>query len=123
MKKPKSAPENEWLQYKQAAENYRIATKFSGLEKDYSQWEQEVQEVLEELDDSVKAIQGYDPSFQKELEISYIKSMPNDETALLTFCITNKGSVGFVVSRSNGIQSVDIPSFKIEEFNLAFQAR
>jgi len=35
----------------------------------------------------------------------------------MTFSITDKGSIGFVVSGSNGIQSVDTPGFKTEELN------
>lgn len=87
------------------------------IKKDYAQWEKEVQKVLEDLDAAVKVVQKYEPSFQKELEITYVLSIADDEEALLTFCITYKGSIGFIVSRSNGIQSVDMPSFKIEELN------
>jgi hypothetical protein len=44
-------------------------------------------------------------------------SIADKETVLMTFSITDKGSIGFVVSGSNGIQSVDIPGFKTEELN------
>jgi hypothetical protein len=72
---------------------------------------------LEELDTAIKIVQRSNPKFQKELDVSDILSMLDSETALLTFCITDKGSIGFVVSRPSGIQSVDIPCFKKEGLN------
>ena len=117
MKRPENVPENEWMGYKQAAEQYRTATKSSGIKKDYAQWEKDVKENLKKLDDSRKVVQEYEPNFQKELDVSDILPIADKETALLTFCITDKGSVGFVVSKSGGIQSVDIPGFKKKDLD------
>ncbi|MCO5382624.1 MAG: CHAT domain-containing protein [Methanosarcina barkeri] len=122
MKKPENAPKEEWIKYERAAEKYRSSIKPYDPKEDYDQREKEVQNALEELDIAVKVIQMYNPEFQKELDISDILSIIDNETALLTFCITNKGSIGFVVSWSTGVQSVDIPGFKTEDLNrLLFQ--
>ena len=117
MKQPHGVSNNEWIKYEQAAERYRTATKLSDHKEDYGQKEEEVQRALEELDIIVKAVQRFNPEFQKKLEVSDILSILDEETALLTFCITDKVSIGFVASRSKGIQSVDIPGFQIKDLN------
>lgn len=121
MKQPKGVSEDEWIKYEQAAEKYRITTKIFG-QGDYTQWEIEVQKALQELDAAVKVVQGCDTKFQKELDIYDILSITDRETALLTFCITDKGSIGFMVNGSSGIKSVDVPGFKTEDLdNLLFR--
>jgi CHAT domain-containing protein len=121
IKQPEGVPNEEWEKYKQAAGKYIAATKFSDQE-DYSQREKRTLEALEELDNAAKVIQKYAPGFLKKLDIQDILSIPDKETALLTFCITSNGSVGFAVSSSKEICSVCIPDFKIEDVdNLLFK--
>jgi CHAT domain-containing protein len=103
MKQPHGVPNDEWIKYEQAAEEYRAATKLSNRKEDYGQKEE--------------AVQRFNSEFQKKLEVSDILSILDEETALLTFCIANEGSIGFVASRSKGIQSVDIPGFQIKDLN------
>jgi CHAT domain-containing protein len=121
MKQPAGISESKWIKYEQAAQKYRTVTKLSDNEADYSQKEKEVQKALEELDAAAKDIQRHNPDFQKELDISDILSTLDKETALLTFCITYKGSIGFIVSKSRGIQAVEIPYKKEDLDNLLFQ--
>lgn len=120
MKKPQNVPKKEWENYEQVTEKYRTAIKPSSYKKDYASREKEVLEALGELNAAVRIIQEYDPDFQKKLDISDILSILDEETALLTFCITDKGSIGFVVSESNGVQSVDLPGFKNVDLNKLF---
>lgn len=121
MRKPDVIPTEEWIKYEQAAEKYRIATWFSSKE-DYVQREKEAQTALEELHNTVKLLQKYDPMFLKELEISDVLLIPDKDTALITFCITDKGSIGYILTRSNGIQSVNIPGFNAKDLdNLLFR--
>lgn len=117
MKLPEGIPKDKWIKYEEAAEKYHIAVKSSSSQEDYAQREKEVQQALEELDASIKVIREYNPEFQKELDISDILSIPNEETALLAFCITGKGSIGFAVSGLSNIKSVDLPGFKTEDLN------
>ena len=116
MKNPEGVPKEKWGKYEDAAEKYRTATKLSSWNNS-AQREEKAQEALNELNNAVKIIQRYNQEFQKELEISDILSIVDNETALLTFCIADKGSMGFVVTESNGIQSVDISGFKTEDLN------
>lgn len=116
MKQPVDVPNEEWIKYEQAVEKYRTATKLSNQE-DYTQRGKEAHKALVELNAAAKVIQEYNPEFQKELDISDILSIPDAETALLAFCITDKGSIGFVVSGSKGIECVNIPDFKTEDLN------
>lgn len=117
MKKPDAISTEEWMRYKQAAEMYRTVTKPSDSNEDYAQREKKVQKTLGELDVAVKNVQMSAPEFQKELDISDILSIIDEKTALLTFCITNEGSIGFVVSGSSGIKTVDIPDFETEDLD------
>jgi CHAT domain-containing protein len=73
--------------------------------------ERKSQEALVALDSAVNDIQNYVPSFQKDLEISDIQNILDNETALLSFCVTDKGSIVFVVTRSGGVRTVDVPGF------------
>lgn len=114
MKQPEIVPKNEWEKYEQAAEKYQSSIKL-GSQEDYFQREKKVQKAQEHLDYVVSIVQKYNPDFQKELNISDILLIPDKETALLTFCITDKGSIGFVVSEGN-VQSVEIP-FKTKDLN------
>jgi hypothetical protein len=65
----------------------------------------------------LKIVQKYNPEFRKELDVPDILSILDEETALLVFCINDKGSIGSVISESRGIQSVDIPGFKTYNLN------
>ncbi len=120
MKQPKGVPEDEWIKYEKTVEKYLNATKLFDLKEDYTQKEKEIQKILEELDDVTKIVQKYNPRFQKGLGTSDIQSILDNETALMTFCITDKGSVGFAVSRLNGVQSVEIPDFRTEDLDNLF---
>jgi CHAT domain-containing protein len=117
MKQLEGIPTEEWVKYEQAAEKYRNATRHSDRKEDYAQREKEVRKALNELNSAVKIMQRYNPEFQKELKILDVLSILDEETALLTFCITNKGSMGFTLSKSNGLQLVDISDFKTEDLN------
>jgi len=117
MKKPEWIPKEEWMKYELVAEKYRNATTSTGREEDYAKREENIQNSLKEMDVAIKLLQSYDPEFQKELDVSDILSILDEETAILTFCITDKGSIGFVVSRSNGVKAVEISNFKTEDLN------
>ncbi|WP_410508008.1 CHAT domain-containing protein [Methanosarcina hadiensis] len=122
MKKPGGVPDTEWAKYEQAVEMYRNAIKLS-TRKDYALKEKSVQETLKDLCEAEKVVQAYNPGFQKELETLDILSVLDDETAILTFCITDKGSIGFLISELNSIQSAGIPDFKTKDLNrLLFNA-
>jgi CHAT domain-containing protein len=121
MKKPKGILNKDWMKYEESAEKYRTVLRFF-YKEEFAQREKEVKKALEDLQSSIKIIQMYDPKFQNELDILDILSIPNKDTALLTFCITDKGSIGFIISESCGVQSVNIPSFKEKDLvNLLFK--
>jgi CHAT domain-containing protein len=117
MKQPSGVPNEDWIKYEQAAEKYLTATKLSDSKKVNAQKEKEVQKALEEIDTAVKVVKMYNPEFQKKLDIYDILSILDEETALMTFCITDEGSIGSIVSRSRGVKSFDIPEFRIKELN------
>ena len=126
MQRPDSVPDEVWKNYEMAAEAYRVL-QATPLPKDYSveaqsEREQEFGEALEALDASLRDVQKYVPSFQRTLELSDIQGILDKETLLISFCVTDKGSLVFVVSRFGLIRSVDVPGFNTTDLNrLVFQ--
>ena len=63
---------------------------------------------------ALKQIQLYVPHFLAPIDLATIQAQVSDkETALLAFCVTAQGSVGFVVSQCDQqmVQAIDVPDF------------
>jgi CHAT domain-containing protein len=118
---PEGVPKEVWKKYVDAGQKYRSVTNLSSWE-DYILRERTIQKARKDLDLTEKLVQNCNHEFQRELNFDDISLILDEETSLLTFCITNKGSIGFVINRSIGIRSVDIPNFKTDDlYNLLYK--
>ena len=66
------------------------------------------------LDAAIGHVRTYAPDFLAEIDFPTIKAQLSDkQTALIAFCITDQGSMGFVVSQHDQekVQVVEIPAF------------
>ena len=120
--RPTSVPDKAWTAFEQAGVMVRTVQSGDsvppGEEHDpvraYTAREQAALEADTALDAAIKRIRRYAPGFLKDLDLSTILGLlPDKRTALVTFCITDQGSVGFVVShnQSEAVQIVDVPCF------------
>jgi CHAT domain-containing protein/tetratricopeptide (TPR) repeat protein len=115
-----SIPNDSWTKYERAAIMYRTlqATPLPEMDsgKGMRDKERNTREALEAMNAALKDIQRFAPSFQKDIEFSDIQNTLDESTALLSFCVTSKGSLLFVVTRS-GISLLDIPGFNTTDLN------
>jgi CHAT domain-containing protein/tetratricopeptide (TPR) repeat protein len=120
--RPTSVPDKAWTAFEQAGAMVRTVQSgdsvLPGEEHDpvraYTAREQAALEADTALDAAIKRIRRYAPGFLKDLDLSTVLDLlPDKRTALVAFCITDQGSVGFVVSQnqSEAVQIVDVPCF------------
>jgi CHAT domain-containing protein/tetratricopeptide (TPR) repeat protein len=120
--RPASVPDKAWTAFEQAGAMVRTVQSGDsvppGEEHDpvraYTAREQAALKADTALDAAIKRIRRYAPGFLKDLDLSTILDLlPDKRTALVAFCITDQGSMGFVVShnQSEAVQIVDVPCF------------
>ncbi len=81
---------------------------------------QAAREASAALDAAVEQVREYAPDFLKKLDLSAIQDLlPDGRTVLVTFCLTDQGSIGFVVSHNHNeaMQTVDVPDFTQVDLN------
>jgi CHAT domain-containing protein/tetratricopeptide (TPR) repeat protein len=66
------------------------------------------------LTEATKQVQKFVPHFLKEVDGKDIKAALLDEhTVLVTFCITEQGSLAFIIDKENPSQIVNLPDFHV----------
>jgi len=128
--RPDNVPDNVWNEYQQAAEGMR-ASQFRGT-KLYGQWRGPVQSYDEEaatkastaFEEAIQHVRKDAPGFLKEeIDLQIFQDLlPDAQTALVTFCITSQGSLGFVVSHQldQTVEVVEIPNFTQAQLDRLF---
>ena len=70
------------------------------------------------LDAAIEQVREYAPEFLQEIDLPTIRALFSDEhTILLAFCITEQGSIGFVVYYNQEVQVKEIPTFTQTELS------
>ena len=75
------------------------------------------------LDAAIAHVRTYAPHFLAAIDLSTIEAQLSDEqTALIAFCITEQGSMGFVVSQHDQeeVQVVEVPTFTRTDLHRLF---
>jgi CHAT domain-containing protein len=122
--RPAGVPDKVWKAFEHAGKAVRTAQSggitASVEERDpvqaYKTHVQAMQEVNVTLDAAIERIRTYSPHFLEEIDFPAIQAQILDEhTALIAFCITEQGSMGFVVSQQDQevqvIEVIEVPAF------------
>jgi hypothetical protein len=70
------------------------------------------------LGSAIADVQRHASDFFRPLELATIQSLlPNARTAIVTFCVTDQSSLGFVISKAQAetVRLVDVPNFTQED--------
>ena len=120
--RPAGVPDEVWIAFEQAGATVRatqeIRSPMPGDEPNlllaYAAREQAVREANASLDSAIESVRVYASNFLHELDLSAIQALlPDKHTALVSFCITEQGSMCFAVDHNCGqsLRVVDIPTF------------
>jgi CHAT domain-containing protein/tetratricopeptide (TPR) repeat protein len=89
-----------------------VSDKSQGLVQTYKARQELSHESIAALDAATEHIRTFAPYFLKEIDLRTIRTLlPDEQTVLVAFCITDQGSVGFVVSHDQHVQVVEVPNF------------
>jgi CHAT domain-containing protein/tetratricopeptide (TPR) repeat protein len=122
VRRPPHVPDEMWSAFEQAgtavraeqAEKPPMAAEVRNPVQAYEAHVQAARAASAALDAAIAHIRTYAPHFLEAIDLSTIEAQLSDQqTALLAFCITEQGSMGFVVSRHHqgAIQVVEMPTF------------
>jgi hypothetical protein len=97
----------------------------SGKRFDPAQWylsrERSVETANTTLDVAIEHVRAYVPDFLREIDLSRIRTLlPDENTALIAFCITDQGSESFVMQRDCAIRTIETPAFTRSELRRLF---
>jgi CHAT domain-containing protein len=120
--RPKNVPDEVWNAFEQAGADLRIALSGNTLivrrEQDpvqiYKARMQAAQSANTRMETVIEQVRMYAPHFLKALDLPAIQGLlPDHHTAMINFCITEQGSVGFIVSPhyDQNVQVVEITTF------------
>jgi CHAT domain-containing protein/tetratricopeptide (TPR) repeat protein len=106
-RRPASVPESTWQQWQEAAAAMRRfwpSRGRQGGEEDFRQrWDRTERDVRALYEAALDEVRRYDAGFLRDPDWSDIQALlPGSDTALVTWCITSRGSVAFVVHRDFG---------------------
>ena len=92
---------------------------------DPAQWylsrERSVETANTTLDVAIEHVRAYVPDFLREIDLSRIRTLlPDENTALIAFCITDQGSESFVMQRDCAIRTIETPAFTRSELRRLF---
>lgn len=132
--RPANVPAQVWTAFERAGaavpavQSGRTAGSGEGLDpvQAYTARERAAREASVALDAAVEGVREYAPDFLKDLDLSIVLALlPDERTALVAFCITDQGSMGFVVSqnRAEALQMVDLPGFTIKGLRTLIMGR
>lgn len=80
----------------------------------YQDHNQRTQTALTALDRAISQVRSYSPAFLQTLDFpAILELLPNEQAILVDFCVTEGGSIGFIVGHyvDQGIQTIELPSF------------
>jgi CHAT domain-containing protein/tetratricopeptide (TPR) repeat protein len=119
--RPANVPDEVWAAFEQAGANIRAAqagaTTQSGEEltpvEAYEARVQAARAANAALDEAIGKVRTYAPHFLEAIDLPTVEAQLADrQTALIAFCITEQGSIGFVVSQHDQeIQIIEMPTF------------
>ena len=120
--RPPYVPDEIWSAFEQAGTAVRAQqaekTLMAGEARDpvraYEAHVQAARAANAALDEAIEHVRTYTPHFLAAIDLSTIEAQLSDEqTALIVFCITEQGSMGFIVSQHDqeGAQMVEAPTF------------
>ena len=122
VRRPPQVPDEMWSTFEQAgtavraeqAEKPPVAAEARNPVQAYEAHVQAARAASAAFDAAISHIRTYAPHFLEAIDLSTIDAQLLDQqTALLAFCITEQGSMGFVVSQHHQgeIQVVEVPTF------------
>lgn len=120
--RPTGVPDPVWADFEAAGAALRavqygqIAREHDPSAGAYTAREQAAHQAIAALDAAVKQVREFAADFLQDLALdSVVGLLPDEHTALLAFCITELGSIGFVVSHAEAVQRVDVPGFSTQD--------
>jgi len=122
VRRPPRVPDEIWNTFEQAGEAVRaqqaeksfLVAEVHDPVQAYEAHVQAARAANAGLDAAIEHVRTYAPHFLAAIDLSTIKVQFLDEhTALIAFCITEQGSMGFVVSQHDQeeVQVVEVPTF------------
>ena len=129
--RPVNVPDEVWSGFEHAGATVRATqarkTAMLGEERDPVQFhktrEQAARTANAALDEAIEHIRVYASEFLQPIDLPTIQTLlPDERTALVAFCITDQGSMGFVVDHHHdqSVQVVEVPTFTQAELSRLF---
>lgn len=129
--RPTHVPDDVWITFERAAGAVSAAqfrdTAMPAMEQDpaqaYTAREQAVRDANAALDAAIEQVRHHAPEFLRPIDLPAIQSLlPDERTAMVAFCITYQGSIGFVLSNHHerDIQVIEMPHFTTSELRHLF---
>lgn len=130
--RPAGVPDDVWTGFEQATQatqaiqtgnEISFGQDASSVEA-YAAREQAARAASAALDSAIAQVQTYAPDFLNVIDRSKIQALlPAADTALVDFCITEQGSLGFVLSTNDPqpVQVIDVPAFTSSALQLLVQ--
>jgi CHAT domain-containing protein len=73
---------------------------------------------MQTLHAALESVRMYEPDFLKEIGSGELRGLIRDgRTALVAFCMTELGSMGFVLTQSGRVRSVPVPDFTLQDLH------
>lgn len=120
--RPVDVPDDVWNAFERAGAAVRTVqfrnTTMFGEERDpvqaYDARIQNAKAASAALDATIEQVRAYAPDFLKAIDLPSIQALlPDEHTALMAFCITDQGSMVFVMSHASGepVQLIELSDF------------
>ena len=122
VRRPPHVPDEIWSAFEQAgaavhaeqAEKTLVVAQARDPVQAYEAHVQAARAATAALDAAIAHVRTYAPHFLVAIDLATVKAqLPDKQTALIAFCITEQGSMGFVVSQHDQeeVQAVEVPTF------------
>jgi CHAT domain-containing protein len=117
--RPARVPDEVWFSFESAGTAVRAAqsrmTALSGTQQDFFQdsmeQEQAIQRAAGLLNEAITQVRIYAPDFLHPIDVPAVQAqLAEEKAALVTFCITDRGSIGLVVDHQS-VQAIDVLDF------------
>lgn len=126
--RPTNVPDSVWNAFEQAGAKLRTlqsedaspSRREHNLLYTFSSRQQMAHDATLALNLSIERVRAYAPGFLQEPDIQVFQNLLDDEQiAIVAFCITNQGTIGFVMHRAlhNVVQMVEVPSFTLTDLD------
>jgi tetratricopeptide (TPR) repeat protein len=120
--RPIGVPDDAWTAFEQAGAAVHAAqfrdTAMSREERDpvqaYNARIQNAKAANATLDAAIEQVRTHAPDFLRAIDLPTLQALiPDEHTALVTFCITDQGSMVFVLSHASSepVQMIEVPNF------------